>query len=565
MNKRTWKMLSGGCAVSSDGKILLLKLKDTSRIEHAFPASHYRIKQWRGANFVSLPLQDETLKLLRNLGYKTTGLEEFRHKYTPPKIEGKYNPLPHQLTTAAFLTENPRAFCTSTMRTGKTASTILAADFLQQQRRISSVLIICTVTTMTGVWEKEIKGMLPQAKVNILHSEKQDAVSIRRQRLAEPAHYYIINYDGLKFILDDLIAAVEAGRIDCVIVDEMTHYANSNTARWNVADQLLNGHRWVAPASGKGRRRRAADGRAVPYVWGLTGTPGGPEGIYGQVKLINPGNMRMTFTTWKMNVMFQVNTFKWVPRDGYQDIIKRHLQPCIRFDKKDIMDLPPVIFQERTCALSPEQYKLYTKLRHEMVVQASSGEEIKAVNKAVLTGKLLQISCGAVRGTEGLVTLPMPDRMKALLEIISESQSKKVVIFIAFLAVFDHVSKELTKHGYRVGCITGKVKNQMRDKILKGFQYEDTYDILLCQPRTTAFGVELSAADTMVFFGPPLSGDFVYQQAVERLSSLSQKADQVALVHLTATAEERKIFHAIRNGVSINNAINQLFTEMAQG
>ncbi|MFK3810442.1 hypothetical protein ACI1VO_26990, partial [Escherichia coli] len=88
----------------------------------------------------------------------------------------------------------------------------------------------------------------------------------------------------------------------------------------------------------------------------------------------------------------------------------------------------------------------------------------------------------------------------------------------------------------------------------------NTYQVILCHPRTTAFGVELAAADTMVFFGPPLSGDFVYQQAIERMSSLKQKAASCQIIHLSSTWEERKLFTSIHNGVSINEAINEMFT-----
>lgn len=565
MIERTWKHIPGGKAVSSDGKVLMLKMRDPSKIMGAFPQSHYRVREWQGVKFISLPLRPDSLKLLRNLGYNTRGLEVLRHRYNLPKIEGQYDPLAHQVTTAAFLSENPRAFCTSTMRTGKTASTIMAADYLQQQRLVSGVLVICTVSTMTGVWEKEIKGMVPHAKVNVLHTDGKDATEYRRKKLAEPAHYYIINYDGLKLLAPELKQAVEDGRIQCVIVDEMTHYANSQTDRWDVADQIINGHRWEVwtTNSGKKRRRRLADTVAVPYVWGLTGTPGGPEGIYGQVKLINPDKMDMFYTSWRESVMVKINAFKWVPRHGYQEIIKRHLQPCIRFDKKDIMDLPPVIFQHRTCALSKEQQKLYSRLKNEMVTQAADGTEIKAVNKAALITKLLQISCGVVRGEERRVALDMKERMDTLEEIIKESQSK-VVIFAAYTAVLDRLMDELTARGHKVGLVDGRVTGKKRDKVFAGFQLGNEYDILLCHPQTTAFGVELSAADTMVFFGPPMSGEFVYQQAVERLSSLSQKADQIALVHLTATAEERKLFQSIKDGVDVNEAINNLFSEIVK-
>lgn len=84
-------------------------------------------------------------------------------------------------------------------------------------------------------------------------------------------------------------------------------------------------------------------------------------------------------------------------------------------------------------------------------------------------------------------------------------------------------------------------------------------DVLIAHPRTTAFGVELASADMMVFDGAPLSGDFVFGQAVERLSSLKQKAKQITIAQVYSCTEERKVFLALIEGQSQAAVVADLF------
>lgn len=559
-------MITPGAWLSPDKNTLVLKMEDTSRMRGAFPASHLKVHPFRGYSLTALPYKMETLQLLRNLGYNTGGMELLRNCYAMPLIEQTFQVAQHQIAQAAFFTENKRAFCTSTMRTGKTASAVLAAKFLQDNRLATAVLVIATVSNLRGVWEKEIGGMYPGAKVIVLHDKDPEA---RRQLLEEDADFYVVNYNGIKILRDALSQAVECGKISICIVDELTHYANARTQLWEAADWLINGTRYETipgatrrnpdgtEAKLKDRRRGLQKSRSIDWCWGLTGTPGGPDMVYGQVRLIKPENMPRMYTGWRDDTMVKYG-FKWLPREGYLDKIYRAMQPCIRYDKKDIMDLPPVVLSGRDCELSPIQRKAYTQIKRDMMAMIGD-TTVKAVSKSALISKLLQISAGVVISETGNVALDMKPRMDELENIIATA-TQKVVIFCAFTAVIDRLNEELVARGHKVGIVDGRVTGKARDTVFFGFQDSDTYDILLCHPKTTAFGVELAAADTMIFFGPPMSGEFVYQQAIERMSSLKQKAASCQLIHLSSTMEERKLFQSIKDGVDINEAINDMFT-----
>ncbi|HDW3986183.1 TPA: DEAD/DEAH box helicase [Escherichia coli] len=563
MSKYT--MIKPGAWLTEDRKVVVLKANDADRIVNAMPPGTVTVAEYQGAKLVALPYHMHTIRLLRNLGYRTDGMEILRHTYQLPKVEGVFPLAQHQVAQAAFFTENPRAFCTSTMRTGKTASAIVAARFLQEHGMATGTLIIATVSNLVGVWQKEINGLYPQATVKVLYGDKNK----RRELLAQDADFYVINYDGVKLLRDELGEAVDSGRINVCIVDELTHYANTHTQLWEAAHWVINGARWeVIPGKTmrdgdrtwktKDRKKSLPGARGVEYCWGLTGTPGDPEMVYGEIKIIRPERMSFSFTQWRDGVCIKKG-FKWIPREDHKKIIHMQMQPCIRYDKKDIMDLPPVVMSGRECDLSVAQKKVYRQLQRDMLAMVGDAT-VRAVTKSVVVSKLLQVASGVVITDKGTASLDMQPRLDVMEEIIRDA-TQKVVVFCAFTAVIDRLYDELTARGHSVGVVDGRVTGAKRDEIFRIFQEDpNTYQIILCHPRTTAFGVELAAADTMVFFGPPLSGEFVYQQAIERMSSLKQKAASCQIIHLSSTWEERQLFSSIRKGVSINEAINAMFT-----
>jgi hypothetical protein len=131
-----------------------------------------------------------------------------------------------------------------------------------------------------------------------------------------------------------------------------------------------------------------------PRLWMLTGTPAAqsPLDAYGLAKLVGAQNCPRFFGAYRDMVMLKVTKFKWAPKPHAQDIVHSMLQPAIRFEKKDCLDLPPVVHVQRDVPLTPQQRKYYNNLKNQLLIEAA-GEQVSAVNAATKIGKLLQISC----------------------------------------------------------------------------------------------------------------------------------------------------------------------------
>lgn len=541
----------------------ILNITSASVLEKLTGTFPYLFTQpYENSTLVVLPVHEDTLRILRNLGLPTAGMEPFYFQYLTPMIEGEYKTMAHQVASAAFMSSHPRCFNTSTMRTGKTGSTVMATDYLQSVKKVpGATLVVATVSNLTGVWGKTITLTFPHKKVVVVTGSK----AARLKKLRIPADYYIINYDGAKIVRDELIKMVDQGTINTVVLDELTHYGNTGSGRWQSMDCIING---TPVTDKKGRKQKPT--RPADHVMALTGAPGeNPLPIFGFVKLVNPSRLPCErLSTWQEMTQYRFGKESWMWRNKPEtpDIIFRTMQPTIRFDKKDIMDLPPVVRQTRDCELTKEQAAAYTKMREEMVALTQSGELIEAVHKASLLHKLFQISLGSVvvGPDKKIIELDNEKRLNTIVEVIEEAE-QKVVIFSPYTGVINRLVKQLRDKGYTVDKVDGSVTGKKRTEIFHRFQEEKDPHILICHPETTAFGVELAAADIMIFNGPPLSGGFIYEQALERLSSLKQKAKQITVVQLVATEEERKFFAGLDRGVKASELVSDLFASFTKG
>ena len=491
-------------------------------------------------DMVELPMGEDTCRILLNMGM-THALElaPFMDVYHP-KVEGRYDPMRHQLMTAAFVTMNPKCYVLSDPRTGKTGSLVLAMHYLQQKRIVSGAwLIVATVTTMRSVWQQSIEATLPKSVTAVAH------IDSRESALFTPgANFIVTNYDSPRLSTDAFTYAVQKGFIGGVVLDELTHVGNPESLRHKALFRIIQGTK-------------------LDRVVGITGSPAdNTDAVYGMAHMVNPVKLPCkTLGTWKYMTSYKPDPEKpyRVTRAETPKIIHNTLQPAIRFKKQDILDLPPVLTQTRDCKLSTQQESVYKALRKQAVALAESGEVITASNGGVLFGKLMQVALGVANTEDGnTVYLDNTPRIQVILDAISET-NRKVVIMCCYTAAIDDLSVKLRKAGLSTEVIDGRASGPKRDKILKAFQTADDPRVLVCHPTTTAYGVELAAADTLIFNGAPPLGGFIYAQALERLSSAKQKAESIQVIRVVSTYEERRMFSKLDGGKQLSGFVNELF------
>ena len=505
-----------------DNKALLLRLRDPKKVTSVIPKS----KELKD-NKVIVNWGLEEAHVLKNLNINVPSPIRTRYDWT-----GKHAPMKHQKTTSEFFTLNKRAFCFNEQGTGKTASAIWSADYLMSKGYISRVLVICPLSIMESAWMDDLFTFAMHRSADIAYG----AAPKRRKIIEGGAEFVIINYDGVEIVAD----AIAAGGFDLIIVDEATHYKNPQTRRWKTLNALLAPHMWL---------------------WMMTGTPAAqsPVDAFGLAKLVNPSAVPRFFSSFRDMVMQKVTNFKWVPKENATDTVFKALQPAIRFTKEECLDLPDMVYVKRTVEMTRQQKKYYKQLKDTMVMQAA-GEQITAANAAVNMNKLLQISSGAVYTDDGdSLEFDIKHRYKVLREVIDES-TKKVLVFVPFKHVIDILTDKLINDGIPTEIIRGDVSASKRTDIFKRFQTNAAPQVLVIQPAAAAHGVTLTAANTVVWWGPTSSLE-TYAQANARVHRSGQD-HKCTVVQLQGSFAERRVYSLLDNRIDDHTKMIDLYKEI---
>lgn len=505
-----------------DNKALVLKLRNPERVTTIIPKS----KVLPG-NKVAVHWGHEEVRVLRNLNIKAPAPIMGRYQWT-----GKHKPYDHQKDTSSFLTMNRRSFCFSEMGTGKTASAIWAADFLMKQGVINRALVICPLSIMDSAWRADLFTFAMHRTVDIAYG-----TPVKRRKVIERgSDFVVINYDGIEIVADE----IAKGGFDLIIVDEATHYKNPQTNRWKTLNALLKPETWL---------------------WMMTGTPAAqsPFDAYGLAKMMNPASVPRYAGTFKEQVMYKVTQFKWVPREDSMDTVYNVLQPAIRYTKEECLDLPDMVYTQRSVEMTRQQEKYYKQMKSQFVF-AAAGEQVTANNAAVNLNKLLQISSGAIYTDDNeVLEFDIKHRYKVLKEVIEES-SKKTLVFVPFRHAISLLKDKLEADGIVTETISGSVTPQRRTDIFKRFQTTNNPQVLLIQPQAAAHGVTLTAANTVVWWGPVPSLE-TYHQANARVHRAGQD-HKCTIVQLSGSFAEEYIYKSLDNKINLHSKIIDLYKQI---
>lgn len=469
--------------------------------------------------------------MLRQLGYDA-----------PSPILSQYDwaggsPFDVQKKTCAMLTLNPQAFVLNDMGTGKTRSALWSWDFLYEQGLCGKALVVAPLSTLNFTWAREIFTTLPHRKYAVLHGTKERR--IERLNDAE-VDIYIINHDGIKVIEAELLAKVAAPReIDVLIIDELAVYRGYKSART------------------KSMRKFSAQ---FKWRWGMTGSPipHCPTDAWAEATVIRPTNVPKYYSHFRDALMEKINQWVWRPKKDAVERAFEALQPAVRYTLDDVVELPDCVERFVDVELGTKQAKVYKELASASYT-AVQQHEITAANAGAALMKLLQVSTGWVYTSTGqTVHLDNDKRIEALMDCIN-STDRKVLVFVPFKHALDGIAAALTHEKIEHAVVSGDTPAKERDQIFVAFQQSSKYRVLAAHPQCLAHGITLTAADTIVWFGPVLSYE-IYEQANRRIRRVGQKHKQQVLM-LQSTPVEKKVYAALRTCQRVQDKLLELFEE----
>ena len=510
-------------------KSVVLKLRDPSRILTALPGLSRSIDADEGN--VQIKHTFETTLKLNELGINVPSPISYQYNWP-----GKYEPFEHQRPMADFQIRNVKNLNLSEMGTGKSAPALWAADYLMTLGEVRKALVLAPLSILETIWQQDIFDVLMHRSSVVTHGDREYRVNA----LSMDVDFYIANHD---MIAHKEVATLVRKRkdIDLIILDEASFFRNHR----NISYKFF---AWAI----ENKKR----------VWFLTGTPcpNAPTDAWALARIICPQRVPKFFGSFHRMTMRQVSQYKWLPVKGAEQIVFDALQPAWRIKKKDCISLPPLTVANRQTQLTAEQQKQFKLMRDFMILQHKT-TKITAINAADAIIKLRQICCGSVKNGHNIYeTIDHSTRLKELVAVINEASAKAIVV-VPFKGIIRTLEDELAKH-FSLAVLNGDVSIRERNRIIHAFKSGPDPHLLLCHPRVMAHGLNLTEADTTIFYAPIYSHD-QYAQVIERFNRAGQTR-KMTVVRIAAHRFEWDIYDLLDNRALNQDSILKLYERIIQ-
>lgn len=430
--------------------------------------------------------------------------------------EPKYELRDYQKQAVAFLRNgNGGKALFLDMGLGKTASCLsaLTKDHLP-------AVVLAPKRVAETVWGPERDLWAPDLSITCVVGSRKE----REAALEVDADITVISRDNQA----DLLEKAATGYFRTVIIDELSGYKNRDTVRHKTARRIC---------------------KYAEHVWGLTGTPT-PKSLvdlWAQILLLDKGKALGKTLTGFRNTYFRPAgqlpngiVTGWEPRCGKktEEDIYKLLEPIVLSQGTEgRVKLPPVNYLYHSVKLPTEVRSFYEKLKKDQVAKlADSGEEITAVNAAVVSGKLAQVTAGfayhnmsfdASESDTRAYDELHSEKLEVLDRIIASAQGSSdegspVLVFYRFKAELEMLQK-------RYGADVHTVKEKdFAERWNKG-----ELPILAAHPASIGHGLNLQHGGyTAVWLSLPWSSE-EYLQSNKRLARSGQK-HTVTIHHIMA-------------------------------
>ncbi len=388
---------------------------------------------------------------------------------------------------------------------GKTAITLTAMWEMLRDEHVKRFLVLAPKRVCTDVWPVEQPKWAPMASLAV-------AVGTPKQRLAalkSNARIVVTNYDNIQWLADQKF------EFDGVVFDELTKLKNPSGARFKALNKVLD----------------------CPVRWGLTGsfTSNGLEDVFGQCKMISPALLGRAKGAFMQQYFVLINKDfgEWEPRKGSLELVMQRIKPAtFVLEPGEYKDkLPPLHTVEVACKMDMTDYN---KMKKEFVL-----DDVVAVNAAVVTQKLQQMSSGFLYSDNGPIWLSS-HKFDRLEELLDENQHANTLLVYQY-------REELAELKRRFGHLTTLDDDDAIERWNRG-----EVRLLAVHPKSAGHGLNLQhGGHHVVFLSLPWSLE-LYEQTLGRLHRSGQRHDVWCYVFLTDATVDEKIWGSLHDKLSLS-------------
>lgn len=447
---------------------------------------------------------------------------------------------PYQMQGARWMFDRVERFggalLADDMGLGKTVQTIALIERLfASEVEDSGVAMVVATASLLGNWRAEFARFAPGRTVRILHGASRDA---EREKV-RAGDVVLTSYGTLA---RDLAWHLKR-EYRAVVVDEASLMRNPDTDHAKAVAKL------------RASRRIA-----------LTGTPieNGVRDLWAIFRFVQPGWLggREEFRDRYEQPLLSAETAA-----GVMERLRLKTSPfLLRRTKEQVApELPSKLFIDEFCDLSSDQQAVYKELlvegRKRVEAIADSGNQ-GAARMQMLTAllRLRQTCCDlALLGNDRFNRLLVSKRsakLERLLELIEEAVAgnHRMLIFSQFQKQLQEIEKCIADRGWASLRLDGQTRN--RQQLVDRFQAPDGPPVFLISLKAGGYGLNLTAADTVVHFDPWWN-PAAEAQATDRAHRIGQTRPVTVYRLLTRGTVEEKVVRLQAKKRELASAIDE--------
>lgn len=438
---------------------------------------------------------------------------------------------------------------------GKTAVTLRAFKALKDAKVARRALVIATLRVAYKVWPQEAAAWvgsewaaIGDLKVCLLHGPKKDF------RLQQDADIYVVNFDGLKWLLSDHAREFNALGIDTLVIDESTKLKHTRTQRFKL----------LKPRLPTFKRRWILTGKPIPRSY---------MDLFGQIYILDLGHALGSYIThYRMNYFTPLDRFgwTWVLKAGAEKKIQEQISPYIfQLAHNDYKEIPIVENVVRV-DLPGKARTLYEELERDLLVELDDDHIVTAVSSGVAVGKCAQIANGGLyHAASGLISAPRTwtdiheAKTEAVVELVEELQGAPVIVVYDFKHDLMRLKRAFPEAPYVGGKVAGLEDHaplDEKDPTIDRWN-RDEIPVLLAHAASMAHGLNLQYGTARNIIWHSITYDReLYDQLNMRLARQGQTASSVFahFIVATDTVDEAKMRALKKKGKTQDNFLAAL-------
>ena len=411
-----------------------------------------------------------------------------------------------------------------------TLSAILKLMF--DRFEVGKVLVVGPLRVCTSVWPEELKKWdgLDFLRMSVLAGDAKK----RAAALQASADVYVINRENLKWLTDWLEKHHMPWPFDMVVIDELSSFKNHQSQRWKAL-------RKVRPY--------------IKRITGLTGTPAGNGlmDLWAETFLIDGGERLGRFIGGYREKYFLPAcqnpltgvVYRYVLRPGADQAICRNIADIsVSMKARDYLDMPECVMAGHPVEMDPEDQETYDLLKKELLVELGD-EPIEAANAAVLSGKLLQLSNGAIYNSDHEVIHVHDRKLDMLEDLVEQANGQNVLIAYWYRHDKQRIMERLPS-----------ARELKTDRDIADWN-DGKIQIALISPASAGHGLNIQRGGHILIWFSLVWSLEMYQQTNARLWRQGQK--EVVTIHhiITKNTVDEDVLEALdRKDTTQQNLIN---------